>query len=346
MKADHQEYPLFVGDLIKKFYNNSKPSSKQEESEQVVEVFVETFSPKFKECYEFIVQIAETKSRQEFIHTYEINPASLFASVTLGMKFQSIISTLQSFNKMESISLDVREYIKKTTSSYGKCKLVLQDSVYFLESEEKMVLNYYKSLQSLEDCWLGEIYSFEELNLADWSNASTTQKSLNEKLLEIQNDKDLIEQFEELNFIDNNSRPKKVTYRLQIKSEKLDVVRIERDSYANRYKYMLNQEYAYECDKSPPLEVALKPNVKVRMYQETAMSKIFVKGRARSGVVVLPCGAGKTLVGILAMCQIRKKTLILCINNLNVKQWCRQIENFAKIDPSRIHKFVSESKPN
>lgn len=32
------------------------------------------------------------------------------------------------------------------------------------------------------------------------------------------------------------------------------------------------------------------------------MGKIFVKGRARSGIIVLPCGAGKTLVGILTMC--------------------------------------------
>lgn len=59
--------------------------------------------------------------------------------------------------------------------------------------------------------------------------------------------------------------------------------------------------------------------MKVRFYQENAINRIFVRGRARSGIVVLPCGAGKTLVGILAMCTMNKKTLILCINNLNVK---------------------------
>lgn len=38
------------------------------------------------------------------------------------------------------------------------------------------------------------------------------------------------------------------------------------------------------------------------MYQEKALNRVFVKGRARSGIIVLPCGAGKTLVGILCMC--------------------------------------------
>lgn len=121
--------------------------------------------------------------------------------------------------------------------------------------------------------------------------------------MEIQNDKELFKQFEELNLTTNKDRlKKKISYRLKIKQEKIDVVRIARDSHTHRYKYMLNQEYAYELDKEPSLEVSLKPNVKVRMYQEKALSKVFVKGRARSGIIVLPCGAGKTLVGIMAMC--------------------------------------------
>ena len=39
---------------------------------------------------------------------------------------------------------------------------------------------------------------------------------------------------------------------------------------------------------------------------------MFGNGRARSGVIVLPCGAGKTLVGVTAACTIRKRCLVLC----------------------------------
>jgi DNA excision repair protein ERCC-3 len=46
--------------------------------------------------------------------------------------------------------------------------------------------------------------------------------------------------------------------------------------------------------------------------QEKSLSKMFGNGRSRSGIIVLPCGAGKTLVGITAATTIRKSTLVFC----------------------------------
>ena len=39
-----------------------------------------------------------------------------------------------------------------------------------------------------------------------------------------------------------------------------------------------------------------------------------VSGRARSGIIVLPCGAGKSLVGVSAACRIKKSCLCLATN--------------------------------
>jgi DNA excision repair protein ERCC-3 len=39
---------------------------------------------------------------------------------------------------------------------------------------------------------------------------------------------------------------------------------------------------------------------------------------------VLPCGAGKTLTGILAASQIKKSTLVLCTTNVSLEQWRKQ----------------------
>ena len=88
----------------------------------------------------------------------------------------------------------------------------------------------------------------------------------------------------------------------------------------------------------------MKSSVKIRAYQENTMNRIFCKGRARSGIVVLPCGAGKTLIGILAICRMKKRALILCINNLTVKQWYKQILDFCNVDKNRIFKFFSDEK--
>lgn len=48
------------------------------------------------------------------------------------------------------------------------------------------------------------------------------------------------------------------------------------------------------------------------LSQEKSLRKMFGNGRARSGVIVLPCGAGKTLVGVTAACTVRKRCLVLC----------------------------------
>lgn len=48
---------------------------------------------------------------------------------------------------------------------------------------------------------------------------------------------------------------------------------------------------------------------------------MFGNGRARSGIIVLPCGAGKSLTGVTAASTVKRATMVLCINNASVKQW-------------------------
>lgn len=52
--------------------------------------------------------------------------------------------------------------------------------------------------------------------------------------------------------------------------------------------------------------------VKLRYYQERALKNIFIDGVARSGIIILPCGAGKSLVAIQAIERIKKNTVIFC----------------------------------
>ena len=61
---------------------------------------------------------------------------------------------------------------------------------------------------------------------------------------------------------------------------------------------------------SPTLAIELKPSTTVRSYQQQSLSKMFSNGRARSGVIVLPCGAGKTLVGVIAAATMKKSCLV------------------------------------
>ncbi len=84
----------------------------------------------------------------------------------------------------------------------------------------------------------------------------------------------------------------------------------------------------------------------VREYQRLAAESFFVAGTERggSGVIVLPCGAGKTVVGLAAMELIGQTTLVLTTSLSSVKQWRREICDKTSLRPGDIAEYTGEQK--
>jgi DNA excision repair protein ERCC-3 len=84
----------------------------------------------------------------------------------------------------------------------------------------------------------------------------------------------------------------------------------------------------------------------VRDYQRDAAEIFYAGGDARggSGVIVLPCGAGKTIVGIAAMALMQRSVLILTTGITAVKQWKREILDKTDLAESQIAEYTGESK--
>ena len=61
---------------------------------------------------------------------------------------------------------------------------------------------------------------------------------------------------------------------------------------------------------------------------------MFGNGRARSGIIVLPCGAGKSLTGVTAASTIKRSTIVMCINNSSVNQWREQFLTWTTLPVS------------
>ena len=61
-------------------------------------------------------------------------------------------------------------------------------------------------------------------------------------------------------------------------------------------------------------------------------------------MIVLPCGAGKTVVGLAAMAALKCETLILTTSTTAVEQWKREIIDKTDIDPSLIGTYTGDSK--
>ncbi|KAG8346276.1 hypothetical protein TRVL_02892 [Trypanosoma vivax] len=79
------------------------------------------------------------------------------------------------------------------------------------------------------------------------------------------------------------------------------------------------------------INIMLKTQTKPRPYQIDAVDAAVSDGFLRSGCIVLPCGAGKTLVGIMLLCKVKKPTLILCAGSVSVEQWKNQILEFSTL---------------
>ena len=63
---------------------------------------------------------------------------------------------------------------------------------------------------------------------------------------------------------------------------------------------------------------------------------MFGNGRARSGIIVLPCGAGKSLTGVTAASTIKRSTIVMCINNSSVNQWREQFLTWTTLPVNDI----------
>ncbi len=84
----------------------------------------------------------------------------------------------------------------------------------------------------------------------------------------------------------------------------------------------------------------------LRGYQREAADVFFAGGAARggSGVIALPCGAGKTIVGMAAAALVKMYTLILVTSTIAVRQWRRELLDKTSLAPDQIGEYTGEVK--
>jgi DNA excision repair protein ERCC-3 len=106
-------------------------------------------------------------------------------------------------------------------------------------------------------------------------------------------------------------------------------------------------------NEGDPLPFQLRSTMKstgkpfeVRDYQQEAVDRWFMGGQPAGGhgVVVLPCGAGKTIVSMAAMAKIGQHTLILCNNQTAVNQWVRELLDKTNLTEEDIGVYTGTEK--
>jgi DNA excision repair protein ERCC-3 len=314
-------------------------------------ITLESFSPLASQAQDFLTTIAEPLSRPVHLHEYRLTGNSLYAAVSVGLEPRDIIHFLDRLSKTP-LPDSIQSFIVDFTKSYGKIKVVLKHNRFFVESTDPAMLQ-----MLLQDEVIGT-------QRVQGSEGITQQAAPKMAGLVIPGTKDAAgmkqtsEQSGENQTNGANGTLKEDDILATIRDEdddddqaqvhSFEIPPTAVESVKARCQTMgcpALEEYDFRNDEiNPTLDIDLKPNAQIRSYQEKSLSKMFGNGRAKSGIIVLPCGAGKTLVGITAACTIKKGTIVLCTSSMSVVQWRNEFLRWSNIDPSDIAIFTSDNK--
>jgi len=99
-----------------------------------------------------------------------------------------------------------------------------------------------------------------------------------------------------------------------------------------------------ELEDTPPMiNLSLKPSTKLRDYQQLAIESTLWDGQMHSGVIVLPCGAGKTATGVNACCAAGRKAIIFVTSSVAAEQWRLELVNLAETSAVNVRVLTAES---
>ncbi|XP_062036060.1 general transcription and DNA repair factor IIH helicase subunit XPB [Lepus europaeus] len=314
-------------------------------------IFLEAFSPVYKYAQDFLVAIAEPVCRPTHVHEYKLTAYSLYAAVSVGLQTSDITEYLRKLSKT-GVPDGIMQFIKLCTVSYGKVKLVLKHNRYFVESSHPDVIQHLLQDPVIRECRLrnseGEA---TELITETFTSKSAISKTVEggggpstSRATDPQGKSDiptdLFDFYEQMDK-DEEEEEETQTVSFEVKQEMIE----ELQKRCIHLEYPLLAEYDFRNDSvNPDINIDLKPTAVLRPYQEKSLRKMFGNGRARSGVIVLPCGAGKSLVGVTAACTVRKRCLVLGNSAVSVEQWKAQFKMWSTIDDSQICRFTSDAK--
>ncbi|MBV98830.1 TFIIH basal transcription factor complex helicase XPB subunit, partial [Eschrichtius robustus] len=277
LKGDHTSRPLWVA-----------PDG---------HVFLEAFSPVYKYAQDFLVAIAEPVCRPTHVHEYKLTAYSLYAAVSVGLQTSDITEYLRKLSKT-GVPDGIIQFIKLCTVSYGKVKLVLKHNRYFVESSHPDVIQHLLQDPMIRECRLrnseGEA---TELITETFTSKSAIAKSAEgsggpstSRVTDPQGKSDiptdLFDFYEQMDK-DEEEEEETQTVSFEVKQEMIE----ELQKRCIHLEYPLLAEYDFRNDSvNPDINIDLKPTAVLRPYQEKSLRKMFGNGRARSGVIVLPCG--------------------------------------------------------
>ena len=278
-------------------------------------LLLDVHAPLAEDCRNELIPFAELEKSPEHLHTYKLSPLSLWNAASAGFTADDAIAVLQKYARYD-VPQSIVMWIKEVSSRFGKI-ILLPGPSFPLDPEKPDVLEQYL------------ILSAESLAIFKEIGANALVKKLLFKNLTTPSGEYNVPQYSYLI---------KLTDRGTIKQLLLQSGWPVKDEVA-----LTNGE---------PLDINLRETTlsgnpfNVREYQiASAKALVGDKGPGTGfGTIVLPCGAGKTIVGMEIMDMLKTSTLIITTNISAVHQWIDELLDKTDLKPEDIAEYTGENK--
>ncbi|WP_413084036.1 DNA repair helicase XPB [Treponema sp.] len=298
-------------------------------------ILMDVHAPLADECRNELIPFAELERSPEHLHTYRLTPLSLWNSTSAGFTYQDAINVLRKYSRFD-VPQSVEVWIEETAGRFGKLRMIpAPDEIVEIEK---------KAGHFADDVVVINPGTQSEEKADEKKKKKNTGKE--EFLLLVAETKAIYKQ------IDANVQLRKFLTPCQVENA---FILLLTDRGTIKQKLI---ELGWPVkDEVPlvdgePLEINLRQTTlcgnpfNIRNYQiEAAKSIVGDKGPGTGfGTVVLPCGAGKTIVGMTILSMLKTSTLIITTNITSVHQWIDELVDKTDIPRDMIAEYTGESK--
>ena len=298
-------------------------------------LFLDVHAPLANECRNDLIPFAELERSPEHLHTYRLTPLSLWNATSAGLTPDDAVAVLEKYARYD-VPQNITMWIKETASRFGKLRLI-PGPVIQVPVKTAEVLKAHVGVDS--------VHTVEEQYLYLVANARNVYLEIKanphaKKLLEpceyapdeIKNPVELTEEEKQYCF------RLKLTDRGTIKQVLLNSLWPVKDEVQLEDGEPLDFNLREETSAGKPFEI--------RGYQKNAAQALVGnKGPGTGfGTIVLPCGAGKTIVGMTVMDLLKTSTLIITTNISAVHQWIQELKDKSNLTDEQIAEYTGENK--
>ena len=281
-------------------------------------LLLDVHAPLAEECRDALIPFAELIKSPEHLHTYQVTPLSLWNAASAGFSSDMAIETLKKYSRYD-VPQSVEVWVKDTAERFGKLRLVpgpvievengVKEEYLYLVSSSPFV---FKEIES-------NAFSKKLLVPCEYEMPSDSKTDLSEN-------------------------EKKFCFKLNLTDRGIIKQNLIKIGWPVKDDVPLVD--------GDPLEINLRKetlsgkNFGVREYQQNAAASLVGdKGPGTGfGTIVLPCGAGKTIVGMQLMSILKTNTLIVTTNISAVHQWIDELMDKTNLTRDQIAEYTGESK--